>query len=87
MRDKYTPFLLSRKGKTLVLLATTALLAAGIHGVTKVRWFRRARHGLRYHVLCVVPSRVFRSTTFERRLDVEMRRAFGLSHKHRSNTS
>ena len=37
MRDQYTPFLLSKKGKVLVFAATASLLAAGIYGVTKVR--------------------------------------------------
>ena len=37
MKEKYTPFLLSAKGKALVLLGTTSLLAAGIYGVTQVR--------------------------------------------------
>ena len=37
MKEKYTPFLLSTKGKALVLLGTTSLLAAGIYGVTQVR--------------------------------------------------
>lgn len=37
MKDKYTPLLLSGKGKTIVLLASAALLAAGIWGVVEVR--------------------------------------------------
>ena len=36
MRDKYTPLLLSIKGKTLVCLGTALLLAAGIYGATQV---------------------------------------------------
>lgn len=36
MKNNYTPFLLSAKGKALVLLGTVALLAAGIYGVTQV---------------------------------------------------
>lgn len=35
MRDRYTPFILSAKGKAVVILATLALLAAGIYGVTQ----------------------------------------------------
>lgn len=35
MRDKYTPFILSAKGKVLVLVATASLLVAGIYGVTQ----------------------------------------------------
>eukprot|EP00752_Nemacystus_decipiens_P004731 g4312.t1 len=35
IRDKYSPLLLSSKGKALVLLGATALLAAGIYGATK----------------------------------------------------
>lgn len=37
MKEKYTPLLLSTKGKVLVLLATAGLLAAGIYGGTQVR--------------------------------------------------
>lgn len=36
MKDTYTPFLLSAKGKALVLLGTVALFAAGVYGVTQV---------------------------------------------------
>lgn len=36
MKEKYTPFLLSTRGKVLALLGTVALLAAGIYGVTQV---------------------------------------------------
>lgn len=36
MKEKYTPFLLSTRGKVLVLLGTAALLAAGMYGVTQV---------------------------------------------------
>lgn len=36
MKEKYTPFLLSGKGKALVLLGSAGLLAAGIYGATKV---------------------------------------------------
>lgn len=36
MKEKYTPVLLSSKGKALVVLGSAALLAAGIYGVTKV---------------------------------------------------
>ncbi len=36
MRDRYAPFILSRTGKVLVLIATGGLLVAGIFGVTKV---------------------------------------------------
>ncbi|CAM9835466.1 unnamed protein product [Ectocarpus sp. 12 AP-2014] len=35
MKDKYAPFVLSSKGKALVLLASAGLLAAGIYGVTQ----------------------------------------------------
>ncbi|CAM9814630.1 unnamed protein product [Ectocarpus sp. 4 AP-2014] len=35
MKDKYAPFVLSAKGKALVLLASAGLLAAGIYGVTQ----------------------------------------------------
>jgi len=37
MRDTYTPWLLSCKGKVVVMLATSCLLAWGIFGVTQVR--------------------------------------------------
>lgn len=37
MRDKYSPWLLSAKGKALVLLASAGLLGAGIYGVTQVQ--------------------------------------------------
>ncbi|CAN0203161.1 unnamed protein product [Ascophyllum nodosum] len=37
MKDKYAPFLLSAKGKTLVFLGTAGLLATGIYGVTKAK--------------------------------------------------
>ncbi|CAN0336892.1 unnamed protein product [Ascophyllum nodosum] len=37
MRDKYTPLLLSIKGKTLVCLGTALLLAAGIYGATQAK--------------------------------------------------
>lgn len=40
MKEKYTPFILSTKGKGLVLFGTAALLAAGIYGVTKVHCTR-----------------------------------------------
>ena len=36
MKNKYSPFLLSCKGKVLVLLAATGLLLSGINGVTQV---------------------------------------------------
>lgn len=36
MKDKYTPLVLSPAGKTLVLLGTLGLFAAGIYGVTQV---------------------------------------------------
>ena len=36
MKDKYSPLLLSTKGKALVLLGTAGLLAAGIYGVVNV---------------------------------------------------
>ncbi|CAM9899558.1 unnamed protein product, partial [Ectocarpus sp. 12 AP-2014] len=35
MKDKYSPFLLSAKGKVLVLLGSVGLLVAGIYGVTQ----------------------------------------------------
>ncbi|CAM9850692.1 unnamed protein product, partial [Ectocarpus sp. 12 AP-2014] len=35
MKDKYAPFVLSAKGKALVLLASAGLLAAGVYGVTQ----------------------------------------------------
>lgn len=37
MKEKYTPFILSAKGKAVVLLGTLALLAAGIIGVMQAR--------------------------------------------------
>lgn len=37
MKETYTPFLLSTKGKALVLLGSAALFAAGVYGVTQVR--------------------------------------------------
>lgn len=37
MKNKYTPFILSAKGKALVLLGALAILAAGIIGVTQAR--------------------------------------------------
>lgn len=37
MKNTYTPFILSVKGKTLVLFGTTMLLAAGIYGVKQVQ--------------------------------------------------
>lgn len=37
MKEKYTPFILSKTGKALALLGTAAILAAGIYGVTQVR--------------------------------------------------
>lgn len=37
MKEKYAPFLVSTKGKALVLLGSAALLAAGVYGVTQVR--------------------------------------------------
>lgn len=45
MKNKYTPFLLSAKGKAIILIGTTGLLAAGIYGVTQVRidYIARAR--------------------------------------------
>ena len=36
MKDVYAPFLLSVKGKALVLLTFAGLLAAGIYGVAEV---------------------------------------------------
>ncbi|CAN0008284.1 unnamed protein product [Ectocarpus sp. 12 AP-2014] len=35
MKEKYSPFVLSAKGKALVLLGSAGLLAAGIYGVTQ----------------------------------------------------
>ncbi|CAM9472819.1 unnamed protein product [Ascophyllum nodosum] len=35
LKEKYTPFILSIPGKTIILLGTAALLAAGIYGVTQ----------------------------------------------------
>ncbi|CAM9472608.1 unnamed protein product [Ascophyllum nodosum] len=35
LKERYTPFILSIPGKTIVLLGTAALLAAGIYGVTQ----------------------------------------------------
>lgn len=35
MKEKYTPFILSKTGKALALLGTAAILAAGIYGVTQ----------------------------------------------------
>ncbi|CAM9359667.1 unnamed protein product, partial [Ectocarpus fasciculatus] len=35
MKDKYAPFVLSTKGKALVLFASAGLLAAGMYGVTQ----------------------------------------------------
>lgn len=35
MRYTYTPFILSAKGKALVILGSLGILAAGIHGVTQ----------------------------------------------------
>lgn len=35
MEDKYTPALLSTKGKAVVLIASAALLSAGVYGVTR----------------------------------------------------
>lgn len=37
MKETYTPFLLSTKGKALVLLGSVALFAAGVYGVVEVR--------------------------------------------------
>lgn len=37
MKNQYTPFLLSAKGKILVLLGSAGLLAAGIYGITQVK--------------------------------------------------
>lgn len=36
MKGTYTPFILSAKGKTFVLVGAAALLAAGIYGVMQV---------------------------------------------------
>lgn len=36
MKDVYAPFLLSAKGKALVLLSFAGLLAAGLYGVAEV---------------------------------------------------
>lgn len=38
MKDKYSPLLLSGKGKAVVLLGAAGLLAAGIYGVTQVHY-------------------------------------------------
>jgi len=40
MKNKYAPLLLSRTGKTIVLLGAAGLLAAGIVGVHEVRSVR-----------------------------------------------
>ena len=42
MKETYTPFILSGKGRALVLMGTATLFAAGVYGATQVenRWQR-----------------------------------------------
>lgn len=55
MKDVYAPFLLSTKGKALVLLSFAGLLAAGIYGVAEVIMiWNRAGQGW---VACLVDAK------------------------------
>ena len=56
MKDTYTPFLLSAKGKALVLLGSVALFAAGVYGVVEVREI--STHNLRQMGSPLTPSDV-----------------------------
>lgn len=40
MREKYSPFILSTKGKALVLVGSACIFAAGVYGVTQVGFCR-----------------------------------------------
>lgn len=37
MKETYTPLIISREGKALVLLGALGLFVAGVYGVTQVR--------------------------------------------------
>lgn len=58
MKEKYTPFILSTKGKALALFGTAAILAAGIYGVTQVRNMEQYRSLYTVNIVYIVVSRV-----------------------------
>lgn len=63
MRDKYAPFILSKKGIVLVLMAFSGLLAAGIFGVTRVSAAFSASFGFQYHTIVATKHLVAVETT------------------------
>ena len=42
MKEQYTPFILSTKGKALVLVGSACIFAAGVYGVTQVGFCRES---------------------------------------------
>lgn len=50
LKEQYTPFILSTKGKAVVLVGSACILAAGVYGVTQVGFYRERKIAVKIRV-------------------------------------